>query len=271
MRNRGSYASRQGVVAAGGLADVGNMLVRGGAAIAALTAASGGGVLMLRRLVDAIDAAPPAVLLAAVAAVSVLVLVADLGSRSGAGRVWPILARLGMVAAAVALAVPPAPTFASWAAGGIALITTAGLILRQPRSVAIPALPSSNRRPQRAIPSTDVRIVQPARRRIRRLPGSLRQRLTRYDLPDGVDCVRGRLTIAVPGAAKAAAGHIGFCPAFAETPEVEVTTEYDGVEVTVTAAEVLPWGVRVECRLAEPAEEPLEIPVDIVARAALVR
>ena len=83
--------------------------------------------------------------------------------------------------------------------------------------------------------------------------------------------MRGRLTIAVPAAAKAAAGHIGFCPAFAATPEVEVTTEYDGVEVTVMAAEVLPWGVRVECRLAEPAEEPLEIPVDLVARAALVR
>jgi hypothetical protein len=35
----------------------------------------------------------------------------------------------------------------------------------------------------------------------------------------------------------------------------------------VTAAEVLPWGVRVECRLAEPAEEPLEIPVDVLAKA----
>jgi len=33
----------------------------------------------------------------------------------------------------------------------------------------------------------------------------------------------------------------------------------------VTAAEVLPWGVRIECRLSEPAEEPLEIPVDLLA------
>jgi hypothetical protein len=72
----------------------------------------------------------------------------------------------------------------------------------------------------------------------------------------------------VPAGARAAAGHIGFCPAFAETPDVEVTTSYDGVEVTVAAAEVLPWGVRVECRLAEPAEEPLEISVDILARMA---
>jgi len=257
---------------AGGLADVGDLLLRGGAAIAALTAAGGGGVLVLRRLVDAIDAAPPAVLLAAVGAASVLVLVADLGARSGAGRVWPILARVGMVAAAVALAVPPAPTFASWAAAGIALLATAGLLARQPRAVASPPAPARDRRPRSSAPTVATPPVRGVRRRrIRRLPGSLRQRLARYELPDGVDCVRGRLTVSVPAAAKAAAGHLGFCPAFAETPEVEVTTEYDGVEVTVTAAEVLPWGVRVECRLAEPAEEPLEIPVDIVARAALVR
>lgn len=251
---------------AGGLADVGDLLLRVGAAIAALTALVGGSVLVVRRLVDAIEAAPPAVLLAAVGAASVLVLVADLGTRSGAGRVWPILGRVGLVAAVVALAVPPSPTVVSWAAAGIAFVATVGLLTRQPRAVAAP-----DRRPRPAAPT--VAAPQPRgarRRRIRRLPGSLRQRLARYELPDGIDCVRGRLTIAVPAAAKAAAGHIGFCPAFAAMPEVEVTTEYDGVEVTVMAAEVLPWGVRVECRLAEPAEEPLEIPVDLVARAALV-
>ena len=35
----------------------------------------------------------------------------------------------------------------------------------------------------------------------------------------------------------------------------------------ITAAEVVPWGVRVECRLDEPAEETLEIPVAVVARS----
>jgi len=58
---------------------------------------------------------------------------------------------------------------------------------------------------------------------------------------------------------------VGFCPAFPVTPLVQVSTEYDGVEAVVTAAEVLPWGVRIECRLSEPADEPLEIPVDLVA------
>jgi hypothetical protein len=40
------------------------------------------------------------------------------------------------------------------------------------------------------------------------------------------------------------------------------------VEAVVTAAEILPWGVRIDCRLSEPADEPLEIPVDVAAQAA---
>ena len=74
--------------------------------------------------------------------------------------------------------------------------------------------------------------------------------------------------VVVPTGAKAGYGHLGFCPAFAATPAVEATTAYDGVEAIVSAAEVLPWGVRVECRLAEPAEEQVQIPVDVVAIAA---
>jgi hypothetical protein len=35
------------------------------------------------------------------------------------------------------------------------------------------------------------------------------------------------------------------------------------------AAEVLPWGARIECRLDEPADETILIPVDVYARAPL--
>ncbi|NBW86958.1 MAG: hypothetical protein EBR23_09065, partial [Planctomycetia bacterium] len=98
-------------------------------------------------------------------------------------------------------------------------------------------------------------------------PGRLQQRLERYELSSGADCLRGRLNLAVAAGSRSASGHVGFCPAFAETPQVQVTTDYDGVEAVVSAAEVLPWGVRVECRLAEPAEEPLEIPVDVFVQS----
>jgi len=74
--------------------------------------------------------------------------------------------------------------------------------------------------------------------------------------------------LSIPAGGKATHAHVGVCPAFAATPLVQVSTEYDGVEAVVTAAEVLPWGVRIECRLSEPAEEPLEIPVDLVAKSS---
>lgn len=69
------------------------------------------------------------------------------------------------------------------------------------------------------------------------------------------------------GRHRAVHGHLGFCPAFGELPEVHVETPYDGVEAVVAAAEVVPWGVRIECRLAEPAEEAITIPVLVLATA----
>lgn len=253
------------VAIVGGMDDLSHLLVRGCAVIAAATAAAGGGLLVLRRLTQAIDtAAPPLVLLAAAMAGALLVLVSDLGTRLTGGRAGQLISRSGMLLGVLALAVPPAATLGSWAAAGIALAATLVAFLR-PLTGAVVSWPAARRWRSDARVPLPVAARPPQRRR-RRLPGSLRQRYERYELPAGGDCVRGRIAIAVPAGARAAAGHIGFCPAFAETPEVEVTTSYDGVEVTVAAAEVLPWGVRVECRLAEPAEEPLEIPIDILAR-----
>jgi hypothetical protein len=143
-------------------------------------------------------------------------------------------------------------------------------------AVAVLRPPAARVRPQRA---TSRGVAAPASRRssvIRRdpppdrderVPGRLQQRIERYETPGGIDCVRGRVQLLIPEGGRTTHAHVGFCPAFTATPSVEVSTEYDGVEAVVTAAEVLPWGVRVECRLAEPAEEPLEIPVDVLARA----
>ena len=97
--------------------------------------------------------------------------------------------------------------------------------------------------------------------------GSLLQRFERRALADGAECVRGRLHVAVAAGARSGAGHVGFCPPLSCAPTVQVSTDYDAVEAIVTAAEVLPWGARIECRLDEPAEEAIEIPVDHVARA----
>ena len=85
----------------------------------------------------------------------------------------------------------------------------------------------------------------------------------RYELPDGTEYLRGQLMIVFSPGSRVTTGHVGFCPAFQETPIVEVATNYDALEVSVTVAEILPWGVRIECRVEEPIDECTAIPVSL--------
>lgn len=102
------------------------------------------------------------------------------------------------------------------------------------------------------------------------VPGVLQQRFERYVLPDErMECIRGTLHLAVVSGSRLVTGHVGFCPPFHHLPQVEVGTRCEEVEATIVAAEVLPWGARIECRLDEPADETILIPVDVFARAPL--
>lgn len=85
----------------------------------------------------------------------------------------------------------------------------------------------------------------------------------RYLLADGKDHLRGHLLVQLAAGSRLATGHVGFCPAFPAMPAVEVSTDYDDLEVIVEAAEVLPWGIRVECRVEEPVDEPVAVPIEI--------
>lgn len=100
--------------------------------------------------------------------------------------------------------------------------------------------------------------------------GPLQQRFERFAIPaDDVECQRGSLLLAVAAGSRSAAGHVGFCPPFAALPQVDVEIASEEIEATIVVAEILPWGVRVECRLDEPADEAIEIPVSFVAKAPL--
>ncbi|MFM7109438.1 MAG: hypothetical protein ACKOZU_12730 [Planctomycetaceae bacterium] len=232
---------------------------------AAAAAAGCGAVIAARRLGGATGPAGPALLLAATAVGAALVLAAAAGRRAGGSRHLPLAAWAGLVLAVAGLAPAPATAGqAEWIAFAAAAFATAAVAFRMPL-----------RRSEGRATATGRAVAGRSRRRdVRRSsrepqPGVLRQRFERRELPAGGERVRGRVVVVVPAGAKAAYGHLGFCPAFSATPGVEVTTAYDGVEATVLAAEVLPWGIRVECRLAEPAEEQIEIPVDLVAVAAI--
>lgn len=265
--------------------DLATLLVRGGATVAAAAALGCGTVLVVRRLAAGIVAPSPAALGAAVAAGLVLVAVADLARRDGGRLLASVIARCGLVLAVAALALPPPATGpAGRILVALALAAAAVAIVRLPRrrgdrgTRAWPGAPfRGGRRPApvspRSAPNSPHHDPAPPRPVPALEPrhaaddGRLWQVFERRELPPGTDRVRGRVHVSIPAGAKLGHGHVGFCPAFAQTPQVAVSTDYDGVEATIVAAEVLPWGVRVECRLAEPAEEPVEIPVDLHAEA----
>jgi len=269
------------------------------AMLAGVMAAICGAVLLMRRLAGTIEPPPgPEVVLAVCGAGLLLVAVGDLASRSaatpgtGAARPWLAagLARLGLILAVAAVSLPlrlasAVESLAVIAALGVSLVAAfrgpvAGLLgswfsrwlgswITHGQNVAAGSrlTPAPGAEPivsavaaavssLPAVPSRDL-VAAPA--------GNLLQRFERLLLPDGAECVRGRLCVVVPEGSRSGSAHVGFCPALAAVPTIDVSTDYDGVEAVVSAAEVLPWGVRIECRLDEPAEETIEIPVDILA------
>jgi len=259
--------------------------------VAGAFAVAAGMVLLARRLSGAILAsADPAVVLPASAVGAVLVLLADAGARAGLGSGIATLARCGIAVMAASLLLPPAATTpAGWITLAVAVALLAAAIVRQPppprghgRARRLRRRTESPRaekpRQRRATTSTSpaARTHPAATHRApsdpglpvddAAAPGLVRQRLIRRETAGGLESIVGDLHIAVPIGAKLASGHVGFCPSFRRLPTVEVATDYDGVEAVVAIGELLPWGIRIDCRLAEPADEPLEIPVTFVAR-----
>lgn len=269
------------------------LVAQGAAALAAslgIAMAVAGAMLLVRRLGGGFAASPsPAIPWAVAVAGIPLVLVVEAATRLSKDR-WPVgLARGGLVAAALAVAPLVAtvawPTRAAGLAGtAVALIAALGPVAgwRPPRLRGFrPASRAGGEAESTPAADGGGRLgdesrgfaggLLPADRQPRvsdwstALPDGFRQRLERYETPAGEDCVRGQVMLSVAAGSRTGHAHVGFCPAFATLPVVEVTTDCDFVEADVAAAEILPWGIRVECRLSEPAEEPLEIPVAIRA------
>jgi len=265
-------------------------LVGAAAAAAAIAVAAGAATLLVRRLAGGFQTLPGPATTWLVTAMGIAVIAAaDAAIRFGAVSRWTgVLPRVGLVLGLLALAAGGE----SGAAGGtsLAAVALAALVAvvpppraasrsrplawprPRPETAPRPPLPPSRTGSggpwAEELPAPAARVIAPeafapllndAR------AAGLRQRLERFETAAGEDHLVGRVIVSLSAGSRSGHAHIGFCPPFAALPAVEVTTDYDGVEAVVVAAEVVPWGVRVECRLFEPAEEPLEIPVDVVA------
>ena len=251
-------------------------------ATAVIAAVAVAAVLLVRRLVGGFAVSPPAGIAWLVAAAGIaFVAAADAAVRSGLVRRWvAFLGRSGLVLAAVAV-FPGVGTGPEGLPGLAAICVAAGTAFLPPpgaagrrrhrpaaRSRGMPAVPVIDRPPA---PPWDPPPPHPGGLPAALLPPGIplaadcRQRFERFTTEAGHDRVVGQVMVELAVGSRTGHAHVGFCPPFLSTPAVEVTTDYDGVEAVVSAAEVLPWGVRVECRLSEPAEEAVTIPVTIHA------
>jgi len=273
-------------------------LLAAAASVTGSLSAGAGALLMWRRLAGAIPAAPGSeAVLAVCGAGLVLLAVADVAVRRGCPPLAAALARVGLLLGVAAVALPlrftpPGEAFVATAAliaaATASLTAPVGAIIRRLQAGSTEA--SRNAWPPARAPVSGAGAIEagaigstaaadPAATALSgdltdvvRGPaspaGDVSQWFERRTLADGCERVDGMIRVAVPQGSRLGWGHVGFCPPFTAAPAVEVTTGYDGVEATVTAAEVLPWGVRIEVRLDEPAEEPLDIPVNVAARTA---
>jgi len=257
-------------------------LVGAAAAAAAIAVAAGAATLFVRRLAGGFQTLPdPATSWLVTAAGIAVIAAADAGLRWGAVSRWTaLLPRAGLVLGLFALVA--GGEIGSAEGASLAAVALAAIVAVVPPPRAGPgrrAGMAPQRRPLRRRTGSDTpwakgRPASPARVTVpvasalvlNDAPAAgLRQRLERFETAAGEDRLVGRVIVSLSAGSRSGHAHLGFCPPFATLPAVAVTTDYDGVEAIVTAAEVVPWGVRVECRLSEPAEEPLEIPVDVVA------
>ena len=95
--------------------------------------------------------------------------------------------------------------------------------------------------------------------------GEVVQELLRLRSEDGAQWLRGRLrTLMAPGQ-RTVSVHAAFCPPFSSTPNVSVD-QSEGPPARVKVAQLLPYGVRFDIRLGDPAEETVSLGLRFTAQ-----
>lgn len=247
-------------------------LVSATAATAGVLSTAAGGLLAVRRLGSGFAVTPgPAVIVVVCAAGFLIVLVVDRARQAGGAVLPTVLARLGLALGAAAVALPTqssTPTTLVFSAATLAAVAALSLMpllrramvnARRKAAHGSRPLPPSTATTPSLSDRTGRAVAAPS------ALGDVVQRLERRGLAGGGERIEGLVRVTVPRGARLGWAHVGFCPPFTTTPSVDVATGYDEIEAIVAAAEVLPWGARVEVRLDEPAEQTLDVPVEFAA------
>jgi hypothetical protein len=93
----------------------------------------------------------------------------------------------------------------------------------------------------------------------------VRQLQTRERTADGREVIHGSLRASFAIGQRVAVEHVVFCPMLDRVPKISVVV-LDELESSARATHVYRYGARLEVKLSEPCEEPLEVVVQYDAR-----
>jgi hypothetical protein len=93
------------------------------------------------------------------------------------------------------------------------------------------------------------------------------QQLMRSRTADGTEELSGWLRPAFAAGQRTGSIHVAFCPPFAGTPELAVE-QIGGPEARIKTAQLLPYGVRLDLKLAATADQPTTVLLQFSARTA---
>ena len=97
--------------------------------------------------------------------------------------------------------------------------------------------------------------------------GEVTQQMTRIHAPGGSDILSGWLRVWMAAGQRSANVHVAFCPPFARAPRVSVE-QRGGPRARIKTVQVLPQGLRIDLKLAAPAETAQTVLLEFSAEAA---
>ena len=97
--------------------------------------------------------------------------------------------------------------------------------------------------------------------------GEILQQITRSRLADGGEVLSGWLRVPLAAGQRSANVHLAFCPPFPQTPQLAVD-QRDGPSARIRPVQVLPYGARVDLKLAQSCTSDTALVLRIVAEAA---
>lgn len=97
------------------------------------------------------------------------------------------------------------------------------------------------------------------------MPGNeVTQQIIRARTAEGGEIVTGRLRACFSAGQRTGSVHLAFCPSLESTPKVEIE-QIEGPSARIKTAQVLPYGIRLDVKLASSCDEPTDILIQLSA------